>query len=272
MKKNKFTVFLVLAFFFCAPCLFAQTSNYQFSRNFSDERVNLLRKDLESVWTVAQSSGLKRTTELRHLSSETLKVWLAARLHYFATEQDANGDRTLFLTFDDKFSSGKILVNIGTSLYLQGKSAGYRMGFRFPFSSSDIDVPITTPRVGLLALGELFFSEMVNPQAPERVANRIRRLSHLFHEARHSDGHNESLGFPHVVCPTGHTYAGRIACDPGGNGAFAISSYFEVAAARACLRDEGCTRGEIELLYIEASDSKDRILNKQYLDGTPERL
>lgn len=85
-------------------------------------------------------------------------------------------------------------------------------------------VTINSPRTGIININFSFFDpNFFGHEVPtDSLAQRIFRLSVLFHEARHSDGQGVSLSFPHSVCPKGHRFAGLASCDDTENGGYAV--------------------------------------------------
>jgi hypothetical protein len=86
-------------------------------------------------------------------------------------------------------------------------------------------VMINSPRTGIVNIDFTFFTDpnyYGHKVLQDSLALRIFRLSVLFHEARHSDGHGESLSFPHSVCPKGHHFEGLTSCDDTENGSYSV--------------------------------------------------
>ncbi len=143
--------------------------------------------------------------------------------------------------------------NIGTGIYLLGKSSKQLFGIRF--SDSEEVLPVTSPRIGIVGI----YPDLFGRQEPFPAEVR---LAVLFHEARHTDGNGKSLGFLHRNCPPGHDYAGTPSCDIAENGPYAIEGNFLKLAARDC-RD--CSVRDEEILNIFAADSLGRILDFDFV-------
>ena len=149
--------------------------------------------------------------------------------------------------------SDVIMANEGTSIYATGK---YYHALLVLDLGPLGQVPFISPRVGLLQMGPgLFPQGMV--RGTQNLFEDIFRSSTLFHEARHSDGHGKSLGFMHVACPAGHTYAGEEACDSVTNGAYAVGSLLHKSLMTSC---SSCTVGTLTALRILYLDIADRVL------------
>jgi hypothetical protein len=158
---------------------------------------------------------------------------------------------------------GPVLVmsNTGAALYMMGKENQVLLALR----KTDGELfPILTPRGGVIQIGAGLFLERfrVNPAAQDLPANSLSRLSTLFHESRHSDGHGKSLGFMHAICPEGHAYAGFPACDKNLNGPYTVGAQVLSSLIQAC---GDCSTKEKTVLKMIEADSRSRIL-KSYKD------
>ena len=173
-----------------------------------------------------------------------------------------------------------VMTNIGTALYFNGKTKHQLLSFNlatgFLKSSS---ILINSPRAGIIQIGAGLFDRRfnINNNNIGSVANSINRLGTLFHEARHSDGHGESLGFAHAVCPKGHDLEGLNACDESLNGSYSVGAKAVNEMIDAC-QDE-CSARELEILKLTVLDSYNRVLPLTYKgeastfwEATPEYL
>lgn len=160
-----------------------------------------------------------------------------------------------------------VMANLGSAFYLMAKQKGVLIGLR---KTAGGVLPLVSPHGGFIQIGEGLFlkSFRVNPDGQDAPANSISRLSTFFHESRHSDGHGETLGFMHALCPEGHAYAGYPACDRNLNGPYTVGAQMLKTLAESC--DECSVREKTILKMIEA-DSRSRIL-KSYIGkaGKPE--
>ncbi len=119
---------------------------------------------------------------------------------------------------------------------------------------------VFSPRVGIVRIGASFFEplSMATKDSPkDSDLNAIHRLQTLFHEGRHSDGNGENTTFPHQICPRGHTYQGRRACDDSVNGGYRISAETAKLLSNDC---RNCSVAEKEALLVLEADSWERIL------------
>jgi hypothetical protein len=174
-----------------------------------------------------------------------------------------------------------VMSNIGTALYFSGKNDRKILGMKISrglFKSSE-KVAIDSPRAGIIQIGEgLFAKELaVNPNDEKAFANTVFRMGTFFHEARHSDGHGESLGFLHAICPKGHDYEGQAACDENLNGPYSVGMVMMAEMSRAC--DDKCSAKENEILKLLVLDSANRVLKTTHKneaarewDASPEGL
>jgi hypothetical protein len=175
-------------------------------------------------------------------------------------------------------------LNIGTSVYLEGKYDRVPVGINIPAVGN---IAVNSPRVGLIKLGEgysrtLAQSYYTNPEVfgsdpinnLDSEGNKIDRLSTLFHEARHSDGSGKHLGFVHANCPAGHDLAGLPACDDSNNGPYAVGA---MALKVLYIQCSTCSTLEKTRLKVSILDSFSRLLNRNnendsstYWETTPE--
>jgi hypothetical protein len=140
-------------------------------------------------------------------------------------------------------------LNVGTQIYLVGKKFGELIGVHISRIGS---VTVTSPRTGLIQIGEgAFFRDPNNPAA------QIYLMSILFHEARHADGHGQSAGFTHSICPSGHVYAGYAACDNNSNGPYTVQEQFVRQLAMACVN---CSKGQQEFFKNVRADFLSRVV------------
>lgn len=155
-----------------------------------------------------------------------------------------------------------IMGNIGAALYLKGRQNQVLVGLNIRGQGL---VPVVSPRVGLLQIGEGLFTPMSSKMTQKVVkdfAHSMFRLTTLFHEARHSDGNSkvdsDQLAFFHETCPDGHDFAGFPACDLASNGPYRVGSLVMKAILDGC--DESCSARDQELIAVMYMDSISRIL------------
>ena len=154
-----------------------------------------------------------------------------------------------------------VMSNIGAALYMGGKKAKQVYGIKIPrgFLKKAEKVLVRSPRAGIIQIGEgLFAPELtINTKNLDAFANSIFRLGTFFHEARHSDGNGESLGFAHTLCPVGHDYAGQPACDENLNGPYMVGALMMAEMTKTC--DSNCSDKEKEMLKLMVVDSLNRV-------------
>ena len=166
---------------------------------------------------------------------------------------------------DEGLSPLVVMTNAGASIYLEGKKKKQLLKFKLPnglFSTETIVV--NSPRVGILQIGEGLFNRRfnINNNEPDSISNSIHRLGVLFHEARHSDGHAESLAYVHALCPRGHDLEGFYACDENSNGPYTVSAQVVSEMLKAC--GDLCTEREREILLLTVLDSQSRVLQNTF--------
>jgi hypothetical protein len=151
-----------------------------------------------------------------------------------------------------------VMANIGAAVYMMGKQNKVLLALR---KSDGSILPLTSPHHGFIQIGSGLFLERfrVNPVAQDAPANSVSRLSTFFHESRHSDGHGESLGFMHAICPEGHPYAGYPACDKNLNGPYTVGAQVMKSLSQACGE---CSTKEKAILKMIEADSRSRIMKK----------
>lgn len=156
-----------------------------------------------------------------------------------------------------------VMTNVGGALYLMGK-----VGFEYDnlvmqmLLGLDLDgkeVYATSPRIGILQVGEGLFDEEFRLNADLTApSNSISRIATLFHEARHSDGNGSSTSFPHALCPSTHAYADHYACENSANGPYSIGALSTRALMLNCT---SCDMEEKTALAVATLDSFSRLLS-----------
>ncbi|WP_412471802.1 hypothetical protein [Halobacteriovorax sp. RT-1-4] len=154
----------------------------------------------------------------------------------------------------DAFGGVVVMSNIGAGLYLSGKKSKLLKGTKINRNK----VFATSPRVGILQIGEgLFLDSILVNKETDSEANKIKRLGTLFHEARHSDGNSEHIGFNHHTCPEGHTLYGFSACEKYGNGSYQLEA---IATKNLLLNCSTCSVEDKTKLEASIADAFDRVL------------
>jgi hypothetical protein len=268
----------------------------KFDRSVPEEQGRVLLQDLERIsalsfrddTSVREIMGIDRSEEV---GGRVLSQWLADRVSTIVGETFRKNtyEAPPSLSFEYPHStvlpivekevaphlsakSGKVaqhgrmlMSNIGVGLYYEGKLDHELLVLKL---NGLEDLRITSPRVGIIKIGPALFapSNGLNPKEPGALSNSLVRLKTLFHEARHGDGHGESLGFFHAVCPEGHDLAGSSSCDRNLNGPYTLGAILLRAMTSAC---KECSAAETEALRIRYLDSFSRVLRTSADGKTP---
>jgi hypothetical protein len=155
-----------------------------------------------------------------------------------------------------------VMSNTGAALYMMAKENKVLLALKK--TNGDL-LPLLSPQGGVIQIGKGLFLDRfrVNREVQDHPANSLSRLSTLFHETRHSDGHGVTLGFMHAICPEGHAYAGYPACDKNLNGPYTVGAQVLSSLIEAC---EECTTKDKTILKMIEADSRSRVL-KTFQDG-----
>lgn len=256
------------------------------------EQTQTLRQDFEWLNTLGSRTApeeMTRVMGLQEVSAPVLSSWLNERVNYVLAEDYElslmNIRPYLFKDFEfprtelpdielpeglqsfvgsEPARQGKVVMaNLGAALYVAGKASDLLLSSKIRGIGR---VPVTSPRVGIIQVGEgLFydgyFGEEFGPESPVR---RAFRLDTFFHEARHSDGNGKSLGFLHALCPAGHDYEGQGACDRSTNGPYTVGALVSEELSVNCTE---CSEGEREAIRLIGLESRTRIIPQK--DGSP---
>ncbi len=144
------------------------------------------------------------------------------------------------------------MFNVGAAIYITGKQYNTLIGLRVP--GVENPVAIHSPRTGVIQVGEALFDLHTGGSGE---ADAYWRLGVFFHEARHSDGHGDTLAFTHVTCPAGHPYEGAYACDDNVNGPYAIESRLIHAFNASC---KTCNEKDKFVLLMQEADDLSRVV------------
>lgn len=250
----------------------------RFDGSVPSEQRKLLSSDLAALisYPVQDDAESRRVMGLQQLSGESLMTWLEDRVQYVLGEsyeiernivstgrgyvyENPGEEPVIENPARGPVSGGTvktIMTNVGTAVYFAGRQSGMLLGFQT--DGWDV-VNMTSPRVGVIQVGEGLFLPGKVLKDPTSQASSISRLGTLFHEARHSDGHGKTLGFLHAVCPQGHDYEGYVACDRNLNGPYTVGAHVLRAIAVACT---GCTDEQNEILKLRYLDSYGRVIHR----------
>ena len=273
------------------------TQGIEYSKQVPQDEVNLLNEDLSRPLEFTNDlPDLKNILGVSDLKFETLKAWLAERVRYVIADSEDPSDGLSALQqnyvypnpnvlpelqtppagskqkFQDDLSpqrSGVIMSNVGTNIYINGKKMKSLLGYNFQGPLGSTLIPVKSPRVGILQIGQGLFLKKISDDTNSSVSNSIYRLAILFHEAYHSDGHGKSLGFVHALCPSG-PYMNTLSCDRETNGPYTAQAYFIRQAVIPC-HDKGlCDDDEAERLAFVGTDALDRVIGDNLADPAPE--
>lgn len=200
------------------------------------------------------------------INGTVLMNWLSERIHFILTENDADlgnfyvikrnvaypnaniAPYSKQISTDEKSKNEQVensndekndedktntagvsytmATNMAPAVYQYGKSVSKVYAINVKVGRETWQAPVTTPRAGIVAIGEGLFhpAYTINKKDDDAISDRIKRLATFFHEARHSDGNRESVGFAHASCPKGHDYEGMHACDENLNGPYTLGA------------------------------------------------
>jgi hypothetical protein len=276
MKIKKLILIFILGTSVASADPGSTYGGFTFSSDLSPERVRLLKDDLDFLYALPElkdSTDFLKLSGMTDLSGPNFHNWILNRIQFFVSDlielnvlfgftsqayKYENQNQLPDLppaSAQNRIEQNVVLAdNVSSAAYLSGKLNKFLNLATINGNS----VPILSPRVGIMRLSESYFDKslqpLIDPQAP---VSRIVRLSTLFHEARHSDGHGKNVTFPHVQCPEGHAYANEAACDRMENGSYGLEARFDKVMAKNCV---DCKPGEIEVLRMLAIDNFSRLI------------
>ncbi len=255
-----------------------------YSYKVNKSKKEAIQKDMEWLkrlkFTKPQDPKTLMIFETDKMDSSFLMKWLFDRVQYifdreefseFDLNRDLEVESPVFdYPYPDIFPSeilgnnylargrnGILMTNVGTGLYLSGKMEKVLLALEMKDDQKNKKrIILRSPRVGLIRLGDNFW---MGARRRERdyIDYRILRISTLFHEARHSDGHGESLGFLHSICPEGHDFSGERACDRSTNGPYSVDAYLAYELSWNC---KECDEEVKEVLKLKILDSLSRVI------------
>jgi len=253
---------------------------------FFDETVEALERNavinaidfLDTNPLFRPEPALFRLMKIRGADALSVRTWLEERVQYVVGDQ-FSAEKIVEIDKNHQFENPGILppsicdgsdsnrqtlvmANIGAIYYLQGKKKGVLSGIRAEGIGL---IPFSSPRAGILIVGAGLLGVV---PAGQPNATKVFQLATLLHEARHSDGNKESAGFLHAVCPEGHDYAYRRACDSSTNGAYTIDFLSIKSMMNSC---GNCSAREMSVLRTLYFDGASRVLpGATEWDDTPE--
>lgn len=211
-------------------------------------------------------------------SPSALLTFLNNRIHYIIPYEKSFGERLRVPYFPWlDASSGKITtaaesrsiimaVNMGPGIWMQGLASGTK----FMVQIGEHQIPVKSPRVGIMTLGPGYDRTMGKVELTPAY-----RSSVLIHEARHSDCEtglsqqdmtnlraglptkSNACGHRHVKCPAGHPLEGLIACDDQPWGAYAVQMIYANTIAKSCANCDPRSKNQSLMMML---DAKSRVL------------
>lgn len=284
-----FAVWTVIAISGCAPeskpenhddGIPVYANGVQFSSEVDAGQRLALQKAMSIIHFVPVTTASDEITSLLKLKStdpDSLQSWLEQRVQFIVNEEFSRS-MSVRVTKNAQFEnpgelpdvmvgqqvnaarpavaeSYLIMANMGAFYYAKAKIYSELYSITLP------GLPmfnLTSPRVGLLAIGDGMF-KVHQDWSP--LARAISNAKTLFHEARHSDGHGKSLGFMHAVCPAGHAYANEPACDLVKNGAYTVGAVVLKGLMKSCAQCSEVDRANLEVMYL---DNTRRLISAEY--------
>jgi hypothetical protein len=242
-----------------------------------------LKNDLTYLYRLPniESEEFKSLTQMSEVNGPHMYNWIYNRVKYILGEDFKLSGRNMVskkghvfpntplppsIMKSEAYSYGALVVmsNVGAGMYLSGKRDKILEGVKI----NKKEILATSPRVGVLQVGEGLFSEklLINKDL-NTEANKVKRLGTLFHEARHGDGNSEHLGFLHLKCPSGHSLASFAACENSSNGAYSVG-----AVAMKTLLKECKTCSEVDKTKLQAAiaDSFGRVVVRSHTKSEEE--
>ncbi len=272
-------------------------SELVFSSNISSGQRSTLKRDLQQLENMSFSAAADSKTlslmQLNDLNSYSALQWLHERVSVVLEDGPSNRLNITAVPFRDypvtavpavekalpppSSGSGRgvtVMSNIGTALYHSGKSTDKLLNLTVKTGVfSRHKVTIDSPRAGIIQIGEGLFMRryLLNKTNDAALSNSLGRMAVFFHEARHSDGRGQSLGFFHAVCPTDHDFAGSHACDRNLNGPYSIGAQMMKEFIKNC---HECNAAEKEQMRLRYLDSMNRVLvdTPQIIAGVDEEV
>jgi hypothetical protein len=259
----------------------------EFDATIPDDQYDLMSRDLQTLNSLKLTQPDSKLTQIMGIQDATTKSllnWLTDRVHYVVSEEFDPYSSTVSTQKFNHFphpnelpeeslisypelelkavqaSEARVVTtmsNLSGSLYASSKRTHLIRTISIPGLDN---VTITSPRTGIIKIGQGLFSKSIAGLGSEPSQSKARvahQLGVLFHEARHSDGHGKSLGFYHVKCPPEHHFAGQAACDRSLNGPYSVQAHLLNSLALSCT---DCSKRELEMIRMLAADSMSRVV------------
>ncbi len=287
--KNLASAVLLAVPLLLTGCAGGNRAGIQFDASVPSNQKAMIEDDLNFLASV-QMPTPSSANELAYigvgdLSAESMYYFLSQRIKYIVGEsfnyqsktqkvaRTDSGGTTMFASLQTQPLEANddikiVMLNLGGGLYLDGKDTG---SLYYINLASQPMIPVSSPRVGILKVGEgLFTVNSIKGVPLDATSNRLLRIATYFHESRHSDGNGGNAAFPHATCTSG-TYADEAACENNINGPYAIqvmllNYFYSVCQARAC------SSTEMAGLAAQIADYKTRLIGSTYSDPRPEKF
>lgn len=253
----------------CGPETKSPLVKLQYDASVTKDQQELLLGDLELLSTIKFDGDSEHADimDITSFTGENVAAWLQERAKFvvgkdFAPEITAVAADIL----DPAVSKSRVAMsNLGGGIYL---------GFRHRKNGVQLtvagqNVVVKSPRVGIFKVGEGLFDSLTEDplHRMSSTAHGVKRLSTLFHEARHSDGNGKVAAFAHVECPDGDL-AGQLACDKWTNGPYAVDAEMNRRLYKACANGR-CSISDRVALLLDIADARSRVRGTQRGDSTP---
>lgn len=260
------------------------STSFGYSSDLASEQIEIMESDfafLDSAPISENNKSLKALLEVSNLSPATLRSWLQERVKFIAPKtfipmMDDNvralGGKVSYpggFSEDETSNTNRVnnATNLSFPIYQAGRKSQQLLAFRF--LNTDW-IPVLSPRVGLVRLGDGFFrllSKSFERDSLRNPLHRIFRLSVLFHEARHSDGSGSRIAFRHSACPEGHELSGNLSCDEPLNGGYAIQASVLEALTHA---QPALDKIQKKVLDVQRLDALSRLVHLEQLPSPTE--
>lgn len=268
-------------------------SAMEFSAKLPENQLQYMKSDLDLLQNtnlvVRDAEEFGKVFGLENANTPMIQKWLEERVKYIVAEEFDYKKDTVELSgrliapnyvfpqmdpvkpkpADDKEEEQAakkgitVMANMGAFVYLLNKfsfGSGAKALVFENESGEESLIPIDSPRIGLVQVGEGHFMErlQINKENLDASANGYQRLATLFHEGRHSDGNGKGLSFLHGNCPLGHYFEGVPACDKNLNGPYTVGAIILKTFVDSC---EDCSDVEKEKMRLRFLDSYGRVVS-----------
>jgi hypothetical protein len=266
----------------CSCGLFnkSEYSGIKFDSSVTEEQKQQLISDLQVIGSLTfngVTQGDLDKINLVSLSTDSLNQFLLDRVKYIVGEGYDSSTQKIIISNNFPYYPTKwasldsfvdrvvtVMTNTGSAVYLSGKESNTLYSLKI----GGDEVPINSPRAGVIKIGEgLFSNSRTKNFSSDSLAARLIRLSTLFHESRHSDGNGTNAAFPHAQCTSGD-FSGYYACEANINGPYNLEAMLLKHFYRSCY---GCSESELSALQVSAADAANRLqYGARFQDPQPE--